>query len=39
MTGWAELTRMFDRHGLELVGQYDTPLVRSAGQVNVFRRR
>ena len=35
----ADIIDMFDRHGLELVGQYDTPLVRSAGQVNVFRRR
>lgn len=35
----ADIIDMFDRRGLELVGQYDTPLVRSAGQVNVFRRR
>lgn len=35
----ARIIEMFDAQGLELVGQYDAPVVRSAGQLNVFRRR
>lgn len=35
----SQIIEMFDRRGLELVGQYDAPYVRSAGQLNVFRRR
>lgn len=35
----ADIADMFARRGLERVGCYDTPLVRSAGQVNVFARR
>lgn len=35
----ARIIEMFAARGLELVGQYDAPIVRSAGQLNVFRRR
>lgn len=35
----ADIIEMFDRHGLQLVGSYDAPYVRSAGQLNVFRRQ
>ncbi|GGB22301.1 hypothetical protein GCM10011492_10110 [Flexivirga endophytica] len=35
----ANIIEMFATRGLELVGSYDAPYVRGAGQLNVFRRQ
>lgn len=34
----SDIVEMFEKRGLQLVGQYDAPMVRSAGQLNIFKR-
>lgn len=34
----ADIIRLFGERGLDLVGSYDAPYVRTSGQLNIFRR-